>query len=153
MVFNTLMKFLNLSVFAYKGSVIANTLMYFQIITHFFVTIITILRKANPNLPGMRGLSISVHRSCSFSPDPYEYKYIISASITSFWGIKCTIGNIYVPTVIHKEKRTNSFSEITKWIKKHTNTPSILVGNFNMSKSQLESLLNKSSHQWFTKNL
>ena len=29
----------------------------------------TILRKTNPNIPGMRGLSISVHRSCSFSPD------------------------------------------------------------------------------------
>jgi len=38
------------------------------------------------------------------------------------------------------------FSEITNWIKKHTNTPSILVGDFNMSKSQFESLHNKSSH-------
>jgi len=106
----------------------------------------TILRKTNPNIPGMRGLSISVHRSCSFSPDPFEYKYIISVNITSFWGIKCTIGNIYVPTVTHKEERKNAFSEITNWIKKHTNTPSILVGDFNMSKSQFESLHNKSSH-------
>jgi len=95
----------------------------------------TILRKADPNIPGMRGLSISVHRSCSFSPDPFEYKYIISVNITSFWGIKCTIGNIYVPSVTHKEERMNAFSEITNWIKKHTNTPSILVDNFNMSKS------------------
>ena len=31
----------------------------------------TILRKADPNIPGMRGLSISVHRSCSFSHDPF----------------------------------------------------------------------------------
>ena len=43
--------------------------------------------------------------------------------------------------------------KITNWIKKHTNTPSILVGDFNMSKCQLESLINKSSHQWFAKNL
>ena len=92
-------------------------------------------------------------RSCSFSPDPFEYKYIISVNITSFWGTKCTIGNNYVPTVTHKEERTNAFSEITNWIKKHTNTLSILVGDFNMFKSHLESLLNKSSHQWVTKNL
>jgi len=38
MVLDTLMKFLNLSVFTCKRSVIANTLMYIQIITHFFVT-------------------------------------------------------------------------------------------------------------------
>jgi len=113
----------------------------------------TILRKADPNIPGMRGLSISVHHSCSFSPDPFEYKYIISFNITSFWRIKCTIGNTYVPMVTHKEERTNGFSEITNWIKKHTNIPSILVGDFNMSKSQLKSLLNKSSHQWFANNL
>jgi len=146
---DTLMNFLNLSVFACKRSVIANTLMYIQIITLyiFLCHYNTILRKTNPNIPGMRGLSISVHRSCSFAPDPFEYKYIISVNITSFWGIKCTIGNIYVPTVTHREERKNAFSEITNWIKKHTNTPSILVGDFNMSKSQLESLLNKSSHQ------
>jgi len=79
-----------------------------------------------------------LHRSCSFSPDPFEYKYIISVNITSFFGElnACTIGNIYVPTVSHKEERKNTFSEITNWIKKHTNTPSILVGDFNMSKSQ-----------------
>jgi len=69
-----------------------------------------------------------------------------SVSITSFWGVKCTLGNIYVPTFTHKEERTNAFSEMTKWIKKHTNTPSILVGDFNMFKSQLKSLLNKLSH-------
>ena len=75
------------------------------------------------------------------------------STLLLFGGIKCTIGNIYIPTVTHKEERTNAFSEITNWIKKHTNTPSILVGDFNMSKFQLESLVNKSSHQWFAKNL
>ena len=59
----------------------------------------------------------------------------------------------YVPTVTHREERMMAFSEITNWLKKRTNSPSILVGDFNMSKSQLESLLNKSSHQWFAKNL
>jgi len=38
-------------------------------------------------------------------------------------------------------------------MKRHTYTPSILVDDFNMAKSQLESLLNKSSHQQFSKNL
>ncbi|KAG4087403.1 hypothetical protein H8356DRAFT_1363663 [Neocallimastix lanati (nom. inval.)] len=47
-------------------------------------------------------------------------------------GVKCSIGNIYVPTVTCKEERKNAFSEITNWIKKHTNTPFILVGDFNM---------------------
>jgi len=47
MVLDTLMKFLNLSVFDCKRSVTANTLnvMYFQIITHFFVTIIQFYEK------------------------------------------------------------------------------------------------------------
>jgi len=88
-------------------SVIANTLMYFQIITHFFVTIIQFYEKLIQIYLGMRGLSISVHCSCSFSPDPFEYEYIISVNITSFWGIKCTIDNIYIPTVTHKEERKN----------------------------------------------
>ena len=152
-VLDTLMKFLNLSVFACKRLVIANTLMLHSNNYPFLCHYITILRKAHPNIPGVGGLSLCVHRSCSFSPDPFEYKYIISVNITSFWGIKCTIVNIYVPMVTHKEERTNAFSEITNWIKKHINIPSILVGDFNMSKSHLESLLNKLSHQWFTKNL
>ena len=101
----------------------------------------------------MRGLSISIHCSRSFSSDLFEYKYIISVSITSFWGVKCNIANIYVPTIAYKEERMNTFSEIINWIKKHINTPSISVGDFNMSKSQLDSLLNKSSYQWFTKYL
>jgi len=46
----------------------------------------TILRKADPNKSGMRGLSICVHFSYSFSPNPFEYKYIISVNITSFGG-------------------------------------------------------------------
>jgi len=112
-----------------------------------------ILRKTDPYIPGMRGLSISIHCSRSFSSDLFEYKYIISVSITSFWGVKCNIGNIYVPTITYKEERMNAFSEIINWIKKHTNTPSIFVGDFNMSKSQLEGLLNKSSQQCFAKDL
>jgi len=45
MVLDSLMKFLNLSVFACMRSVIANILMYIQIITHFFVTIILFYEK------------------------------------------------------------------------------------------------------------
>jgi len=60
------------------------------------------------------------------------------STLLLFGELNCTIGNVYAPTVTHKEERMNAFSEITNWIKKHTNTPSILVGDFNMSKSQLE---------------
>ena len=83
----------------------------------------------------MRGLSISVHRSCSFSPDPFEYKYIISVNITSFGELNALLVIfMFLRSLIRKKERM-PFSEITNWIKKHTNTPSILVDNFNMSKS------------------
>eukprot|EP00833_Pecoramyces_ruminatium_P010910 jgi/Orpsp1_1/1184942/evm.model.c7180000091668.1 len=113
----------------------------------------TLLRKADSNIPGMRGLYIGVHSSCSFYPDPFEFKYIISVNISSFWGVKCTIGNIYVPTITHKETRSFAISEINNWLKKHTKNPSILVGDFNMTKSQLEALVDKSSQQWYALSL
>ena len=87
----------------------------------------------------MRGLSISVHRSCSFSPDPFEYKYIISVNITSFGELNALLVIfMFLRSLIRKKERMP--------FQKHTNTPSILVGDFNMSKSQFESLHNKSSH-------
>jgi len=45
-----------------------------------------LIRRADPNIPGIRGLFIGIHKSCSFLPDPFEYNYIISANIISFWG-------------------------------------------------------------------
>ena len=45
MILDTLMKFLNLYAFVCKRSVIANTLMSFQIIAHFFVTIVQFYEK------------------------------------------------------------------------------------------------------------
>eukprot|EP00833_Pecoramyces_ruminatium_P010362 jgi/Orpsp1_1/1184394/evm.model.c7180000089342.1 len=101
----------------------------------------------------MRGLYIGVHSSCSFYPDPFEFKYIISVNISSFCGVKCTIGNIYVPIITHKETRSFAISEINNWLKKHTKNPSILVGDFNMTKSQLEALVDKSSQQWYVLSL
>jgi len=90
--------------------------LYFNVLSNnypFLCHYNTILRKADSNIPDMRGLSFSVHRFCSFSPDLFEYEYIIYVNHTSFWGIKFTIGNIYVPTITHKDERMNAFSEIT----------------------------------------
>jgi len=56
------------------------------------------IRRADSNIPDMRGLYIGVHTSCLSTPDPFEYKYIISTNLFSLWGVKCSIGNIYVPT-------------------------------------------------------
>ena len=150
MVLDTLMKFLNLSVFACKRSEIANTLNVLSNNYLFLCYYSRILRKADPNIPGMRGLSISVHRSCLFSSDPFECKYIISVNINFFFG---ELNALLIIFMFLRMKERMPFQKLLKWIKKYTNTPSILVGEFNISKSQLESLLNKSSHQWFTKNL
>ena len=56
-----------------------------------------VYRRANPKVPGMRGLYIGIHNSCPFSPDPLLYSYIISVTTTTFWNLRCTIGNIYFP--------------------------------------------------------
>ena len=58
----------------------------------------SLIRRADLNVPGMRGLYIGVHNSCLSTPDPFEYKNIISTNLFSLWGVKCSVGNIYVPT-------------------------------------------------------
>jgi len=60
----------------------------------------------------MRGLYIGVHTSCLSTPDLFEYKYIISTNFFSLWGVKCSVGNIYVPTKSHEESRKNAISDL-----------------------------------------
>jgi len=87
----------------------------------------------------MRGLFIGIHKSCSFLPDPFEYNYIISANIISFWGISCSIGNIYIPTSSHKDARKNALYDAKNWLLSHHNSskPDLLMGDFNMSKQDI----------------
>ena len=58
----------------------------------------TVLRRADKKIPGMRGLYIGVYSSCQFTNDDFEYRYILSVNIVSFWGVRCSLGNIYIPS-------------------------------------------------------
>jgi len=61
---------------------------------------------------GMRGLYIGIHNSCSLTPEPLLYKYIISVTISSFWSKRCTIGNIYFPQTRWREERLIAYDEL-----------------------------------------
>jgi len=106
--------------------------------------------RADPNIPGMRGLFIGVHTSCSFFQEPFIYKYIISVTITSFWNQKCTIGNIYFPQTKWKEERINAFVELSHWLNFHdkNDSPAILVGDFNMSLTKIKSYISRHYPEW-----
>ena len=108
----------------------------------------SLLRKADPSNPGMRGLFIGVHSSCSFLPDPFEYKYIISVKLISFWGMTCHIGNVYIPSSKHKKARSDAINDINRWLKSNKKKPAFLVGDFNMTKKQLSSVISNSSQHW-----
>ena len=108
----------------------------------------SVLRRADKKVPGMRGLYIGVHSSCQYSSDPFEYKYIISVNINSFWGVRCSIGNTYIPSLKHSNSRNTAISDLTKWLKDHQNNPSILVGDFNMSKEKLLAHISSTSQYW-----
>lgn len=64
------------------------------------------------------------------------YNYILSVNLTSFWGKKCAVGNIYFPQKRWKEARLAAFDELEKWLKFHSkdNYPAVLMGDFNMSR-------------------
>ena len=113
----------------------------------------TLLRRADLDIPGMRGLYIGVHTSCSSTPDPFEYKYIISTNLLSLWGVKCSVGNIYIPTKKHEEPRNNAISDLSKWLKNHLNNPSFIVGDFNMRKDVLKNIVSTTSNKWSVMDL
>jgi len=109
----------------------------------------SLLRRADKNIPGMRGLYIGVHSSCQCSADPFEYRYILSVSLTSFWGVRCYIGNTYIPSKKHGNSRDSAISDLSKWLQNHQNNPSIIVGDFNMTKEQLMEKISAASQQWY----
>jgi len=97
----------------------------------------------------MRGLYIGVHSSCSFYPDPFEYMYIISVNIASFWSTTCSIGNVYVPVSANKMYREKAIVEIRKWLNtRKKDRPALLVGDFNMNKTQLSNVISNLSQHW-----
>jgi len=114
-----------------------------------------VYRRANPKVPGMRGLYIGVHNSCSFTPEPFLYMYIISVNIVSFWNQRCTIGNIYFPQLRWKAERITAFDELDKWLNSHNkpNHPAILVGDFNMPSKKIKSYIALHFPDWTVANL
>jgi len=98
----------------------------------------------------MRGLFIGIHKSCSFLPNPFEYNYIISANIISFWGISCSIDNIYISTSSHKDAHKNALYDAKNWLLSHHNSskPALLMGDFNMSKQDISQFLSKYNLSW-----
>jgi exonuclease III len=111
----------------------------------------SVFLRANPKIPGMRGLFIGVHSSCSFFQEPFLYKYIISVNITSFWNQKCTIGNIYFPQSKWKEERLAAFDELSQWLRFHNrkNVPAVLVGDFNMSLKKIKTYISNNFPNWY----
>ncbi len=110
----------------------------------------SIHRRYNPNVPGMRGLYIGIHKSCTFSPDPISFKYIISVNVFSFWNQKCSIGNIYFPQSRWKEARTIALQELNQWLSSHNsdNHPAILVGDFNMPLEKIRKYISNHFPDW-----
>ena len=113
----------------------------------------TVLRRADKKIPGMRGLYIGVHSSCQFTNDDFEYRYILSVNIFSFWGVRCSLGNIYIPSKKHKDSREKAETDFANWLKNHQNNPSAIVGDFNMTKQQLKDLILRISPQWFVMDM
>eukprot|EP00833_Pecoramyces_ruminatium_P008357 jgi/Orpsp1_1/1182389/evm.model.c7180000081096.1 len=110
----------------------------------------SVFLRADPKTPGMRGLFIGVHSSCSFYQEPFLYKYIISVNITSFWNQKYTIGNIYFPQNKWKEARLIAFNELSQWLRFHNkdNVPAILIGDFNMSLKKITTYISNNFPNW-----
>ncbi|OUM58040.1 hypothetical protein PIROE2DRAFT_16800 [Piromyces sp. E2] len=80
---------------------------------------------ANPKIPGMKGLYIGVHSSCSFFQEPFIYKYIISGNITLLE------------------------SEMLYRFHYKNNNPAVLVGDFNMSLNKIKSYISNHFSNWY----
>ena len=99
-------------------------------------------KKAIKSLPGMRGLYLGYHKSCQASLENKDLNYILSLSTYSLWNhALCSIGNVYVPQKKHNLARRAAFSEITAWLKYHSNHAAILLGDFNCSKDELNDFI------------
>jgi len=68
------------------------------------------LRRADMKISGMNGLYISIHISYQFINDNLEYRYKLSVNIVSFWGVRSSIGNIYILSKKKKKKKKSKDS-------------------------------------------
>jgi len=97
--------------------------------------------------PGCRrGLYLGYHVSCQAVLEDNSYTYLISLTTYSLWNhSKCSVGNVYIPTKKHLLQVRYAFSEVFTWLQNHMNHLSILLGDFNMSTSDLQDKLSNSN--------
>ena len=100
----------------------------------------------DPTTPGFRGLYLGYHVSCQAVLEDNSYTYLISLTTYSLWNhSKCSVGNVYIPTKKHLLQVRYAFSEVFTWLQNHMNHLSILLGDFNMSTSDLQDKLSNSN--------
>ena len=108
-------------------------------------------KRMDPSIPGCRGLYLGYHVSCQAVLEDNSYTHLVSLTTYSLWNNnKCSVGNVYVPTKKHNLQVRYAFSEVFTWLQNHTNHPSILLGDFNMSTADLQGKLSDSNlGNWF----
>jgi len=104
------------------------------------------LKRMDPTTPGCRGLYLGYHVSCQAVLEDNSYTYLVSLTTYSLWNhSKCSVGNVYIPTKKHSLHVRYAFSEVFSWLQNHTYHPSIFLGDFDMSTSDLQDKLSNSN--------
>jgi len=108
-------------------------------------------KRIDPTTPGCRGLYLGYHISCQAVLEDNSYTYLVSLTIYNLWNhFRCSVGNVYIPSKKHSLQVRYKFSEVFTWLQNHTNHPSILLGDFNMSTADLQDkLTNSNLGNWF----
>jgi len=109
------------------------------------------LKRMDPTIPGCIGLYLGYHVSCQAVLEDNSYTYLVSLTTYSLWNyFKCSVGNVYISTKKQSLQVRYAFSEVFIWLQNHTNHPSILLGDFNISTSDLQDKLSNSNlDNWF----
>jgi len=77
------------------------------------------------------------------------YKYILSVTTYSIGNSKCSIGNVYIPVKKHSLEWLNAWNEVSTWLEEHSSHASILIGDYNVRTSKLNSIISKwASNIW-----
>jgi hypothetical protein len=107
------------------------------------------VKRMDPTTPGCRGLYLGYQVSCQAVLENNSYIYLVSLNNLRNHS-KCSVGNVFIPTKKHSLQVRYAFSEFFTWLHNHTNHPSILLGDFNMSTSDLQDKLSNSNFDnWF----
>ena len=105
----------------------------------------------DPTTPGCRGLYLGYHVTCQVVLEDNSFTYLVSLTTYSLLNhSKQSVGNVYIPTQKYSLQVRYAFYEVFIWLQNHTNHPSILLGDFNISTSELQDKLSNSNlDNWF----